>query len=359
MPNNSEFEKWLEQEIPTIPQDQIDKFSDFDSIHAAITGEFSPSDLAEKLSQKVGSKVIGIDSGGGSIRGGVYRIEPDGSLATTSEYSEKTEAENGEGFLSLLERYAAYARENNLPVGISYGGPLEGSRPIYHPKIPELMDELGKKYKGDFANIFTTPLSVLNDGPAGLIRGVDMVYRSGIENPIVFYLINGGGLGLAVYKDGVLYSTEAGHVECAPGLNAENADRPCGIYGNYVCLENVISNKQGMERQWLAKTGNFLTGKEIEDKFRDKDPLAQALFEQVATAQAAMIQGVANVFDVEIDDPRFSIVVHGGMERTPNIRKRTAQILWQNKSPYKNILFTEEFDPNACMYGAALMAESI
>lgn len=354
--DNSVFNEWINKEIPLIPVTQLEKFKDFDSIDAQTIGEFSPSALESTLKERVGDKILGIDSGGGSIRGGVYIVGQDGNLNLTEDYSRSTQAENGEGFLSQLEEFSQYAKENNLPVGMSYGGPLDGTTPRYHPKIPKLMDELAQKYANDFSNIFTTPFKLNNDGPAGLISSVDMVYRQGIVNPVVFYLINGGGLGLAVYKEGVLYSTESGHVESVPELNQGNADRPCGIYGDYVCLENTISNKQGLERQWEKKTGVFLNGKQIENKYRDRDQFAEQLFEQVAIGQAAMVKGVAKVFDVDIESPNFAIVTHGGMQRTPNLRTRMAQILWQEKHPTRQIYFTEEFDQNACMRGAALSA---
>lgn len=352
------FDAWLEKSINPIPVSQLNKFHDITSIDAHRIGEFSPSALARKLSLKTGSKVLGIDLGGGSARGGVYQIEADGSLALTGDFSEATEAENGAGFLAQLERLSLYAEQQNIPVGMSYGGPLDGSKPLFHPKIALLMTELAEKYDGDFANIFKTSATILNDGSAGLVRSVEMVHGTGIENPVVFYLINGGGLGLAVYKDGVLFSTEAGHTECVPDLNKNTATRSCGIYGDHVCLENVISNKQGLERQWLVATGNSLSGREIENMFKEGNPLAELLYEQVAVGQAALIQGVANIFNVDIYDPNFAVVVHGGMQRTPNLRERTAQILWQEKNPSKLIHFTEEFDQNACMHGAALMAEA-
>lgn len=354
--DNARFDLWVEQPLPVMSTAQLDKFSDFDSIHVQEIGTYSPPKLASKLGLLANSKVIGLDLGGGSVRGGVYEVQPDGNLQLTDDSSETTMAENGDGFLALLEKYAEYAGQNKLRVGLSYGGPLDGTKPLYHPKIPTLMDELRAKYDGDFKNVFTTPVSVINDGPAGLIRAVDMVYRSGVENPVVLYLINGGGLGLAVYKDEKIFSTESGHVECVPELNINNVTRPCGIYGDFVCLENVISNKQGLERQWQEKFGTFLNGKEIEDRFRHGDEFAARLFEQTALIQAVLLQGAANVFNVQIGQSNFAVVVHGGIQRTPNIRKRTAQILWQDPDTQKEIPFTEEFDHNACMHGAALEA---
>lgn len=355
MTDNSEFEQWITRPIPTMPDNELALFTDMESIDAQAGVALDHKGLSALLRSYAGTKVMGIDLGGGSVRGRVFVVSKEGSLQVTDDFSRATEAEEGKGFLEQLEAFAAYAKEHNLVVGMSYGGPVDGTIPRRHPKIPKLMEGLQEKYDNDFARVFSTPFALLNDGPAGLLRGVEeVIMYGGDTDPAVLYLINGGGLGVGVFKDGQLYSTEAGHVACVAELNQNDVSRACGLYGDHVCLENIISNKQGLELQWWEHSGERLSGKEIEDCARRGDDFAMNLFEQAALAEATILAGVAKVFALDVKDPRCHVVVHGGMHRTPNLQKRLAQILWQTSEPEKAIIFTEDFDQNACMHGAAL-----
>ena len=345
-----------QQPVPGFCEAQLAKFTDMDSIHAEPDGPFNPAEVLLQLQQMVGKAVVSFECGGGSVRGQSLVVNKEGRTEPNGKYKAEIKSDDGDGFLEKIEEIADYARTNELPVGMAYGGPIDGSKPKFHPKISILMKALQEKYDGDFANIFSTPFTVLNDGPAGIMSAAVEARSHQTDDPTVFYMINGGGLGIGVYKGNQRYSTEAGHTEAVPEFNPYGVTRPCGIYGDYPCLENIISNKQGIEKQWLEQTGERLNGKEIEDKLRARDIFSAELFELVAQVQANMIYGTAKVFDVDIDDPTVEVIAHGGAIRTPGLKERTAQILWQDKSTSRQITFTEDYHPNACEDGAAIAA---
>lgn len=344
----------ISKPVRPLPAAQLSFYTGLNSIHAESAGVFDAQASLEKLRIQTGSKVVAFECGGGSVRGGLYAINESGKFIPDKSFRVKAQNDNGAGFLEQMEALAEFARKHNLPVGMAYGGPLEGSKPLYHPKIAELMDGLRDKYDGDFAKIFYgLRFNVLNDGVAGLAGSVVEVASRHAGDPAIIYLINGGGLGLGVYRNKELIMTEAGHVESAPEMNPNGVTRPCGIYGDFVCMENIISNKQGLERQWHSLTGQKLNGRQIEDQLRAGSETAADLYDLAAMGQAVTIFGASEVFDIDIHEELFQVVVHGSTQRTPGLKERTAQFLWQEEAPKQEILFAEEFSDNACIDGAA------
>lgn len=343
--------------VPPLLDEQLAVFTP-ESIHAQKVGRFNPSEALAALHTKEGERVIGADFGGDKGVTQLFEVR-DGRLVISNGYSDYVQGDHGANYLQSLERTAAFAQEHSIPVGISWGTVLNGTRPSYHPKSEKFLQELQDTYDGDFAALLPTMRACLNDGPAGAISGALEAERTNTVDSLLFP-INGGGLGMAVLENGTLYATEAGHSEGIDALNDYRQTTPCGIFGaKFVCLETLGANKAGIEAQWQELRNQYLRAKDIEDRYKEGDELAGQLYDHSALVVAHMIAGTAQAFDIDITDSRAAIVGHGGAFKFPYYGERIVQILTQHFGAMPEIIMTKDYcDPNsnACMEGAAIAA---
>ncbi|CAN5633590.1 hypothetical protein BH23PAT1_BH23PAT1_2810 [soil metagenome] len=347
----------IEREVPILAGEQLAKFTE-KSIHAEELMDLDPVKSLEKLLSLEGHKVIGADFGGDK---GVTRLftVSQGRLVISDEYEDYIQSSKGDGYLESLERTARFATEHAIPVGISWGAPLDGTKPHYHPKVANFLSGLSEKYSGDFRNLVPTLGACINDGPAGLISGAVEANRSHRATSVLF-AINGGGLGIALLAKNKIYSTEAGHIESVVGLNSYDQQTPCGVFGaEYVCIETLGANKAGIEAQWKQITGEYLRAKDIEDRYKNGNELAGELYDHSAWVVAHLIEGSARAFDIDLSSDTTLIVGHGGAFKFPYYGERIQQILNKAKNaPVKLVMVKDYGDKNynACVDGAALAA---
>ncbi|MDB5165997.1 MAG: hypothetical protein JWM37_69 [Candidatus Saccharibacteria bacterium] len=342
--------------VPELFENQLAKFT-LESIHAQQIADFSPEGAHEVLRSKEGSKVIGADFGGDKGLTRLYVIR-DGRLELDDGYVDYVQGTHGDGYIASLEKTAAFASQNNIPVGISWGAPLEGTQPIFHPKAGHFLQELQDRYDNDFKNIVPTLAACMNDGPAGLISGIIETSKDR-EIDSVLFPINGGGLGMAALVRKGIYAAEAGHIEAIPELNTYSQDTECGVYGaTYVCLEKIGANKSGIEPQWEARNG-YMRARDIEDRFKEGDVFAGELYDHSALVVAHMIVGSAIALGIDLSSETTAIVGHGGGFKFPNYGERVQQIIEKHLGAKPNLIMTHTYgfkDTNACLDGAALAA---
>lgn len=346
-----------ERDIPSLDQTQLQKFT-FKSIHAENVMPFNAHQALNILAKKEGVQVIGADFGGDKGVAQLYTVK-DGRLQVDEAYKNYTQGTGGEGYLALLEDANTYAASHGIKIGISWGGPLAGSEPEYHPKFKIFHEELAVKYPGGITEAVPTLVTCVNDGMAGLISGaIEATKVFDVDN--VLFPINGGGLGMAVLTDSTAYSTEAGHVEAVPALNTYNQDKPCGVFGaEYLCIETLGANKAGIEVQWEAQTGEYLRARDIETKYKEGDKFAGDLYDHSAWVVAHMIAGTASAFNIDLMSDKTAVVGHGGGFKFPHYGERVTQILETGLGGKLNFITTNEYgstQTNACLDGAALGA---
>lgn len=343
--------------VPVLLERQLDKFTHA-SIQSSDLSHFDSSRSMAILAQKEGARIIGADFGGDKGQTQLFVVQ-DGSLVPDPSYSDYVQGDHGAGYLASLEKTAVYASEHNIPVGISWGAPLDGTRPIFHPKAKVFFAELAERYDNDFANVVPTLSACYNDGPAGLISGLIEANRQQPTSSVLFP-INGGGIGMAAFHDSILYAVEAGHVEGIAELNRYNQDEACGVYGaDYTCLERFGANKVGIEAQWLAHSGSRLRARDIEDRYKAGDMFAGELYDNSALVLAHVIQGTANVFGIDLTDSAAAVVGHGGAFKFPYYGERVLQILEHHNGAPIRLIMTKDYgsrESNACLDGAALAA---
>lgn len=319
---------------------------------------FNSREAVEAIKASEGAHVIGADFGGDKGISQLFKVS-NGIFAVDPAFKEYAQGNGGESYAEILRKTEEFAANHNIPVGISWGAPLDGTKPLFHPKVDVFLSELKDKYSGDFKKIMPHLGIVMNDGPAGLVSGAVEAYRTfGAEN--VLFPINGGGLGMAVLKDGIIYSAEAGHVKAIDALNKYNQTTACGVFGaQYTCVEMLGANKAGIEVQWQARTGSYMRARDIEDRYKNGDEFAGELYDNSALIEAHLIAGVAQAFDIDLFDSKTAIVGHGGAFKFPAYGDRVVQILSKDKEDSPQFIMTKDFgnpDTNACLDGAAIAA---
>lgn len=343
-------------EIPKLNNDQLAKFT-MESIYAKEVMKFDPVQAVQVLEAKSGTKVIGADFGGDKGVSQLFEIV-NGTLQLDDSFRQYKQGSGGEGYLEVLKEAENFAAQNGIGIGISWGTPVDGTKPGYHSKIDAFYNELSSQYDGDFANLVPHLTIALNDGPAGLISGAVEAYRElGAKN--ILFPINGGGLGMGVLKDGVMYATEAGHVEALSELNIFNRTGECGIFDQkFICIEMLGANKAGIEPQWMDQTGQEVSARQIETLFLEGNELAGKIYDHSALIMAHMVVGTANAFGIDLSSSETAIVGHGGGFKFPHYGDRVSQII-ANEGHTPHLIMTKDFGnehSNACLDGAAIAA---
>src|SRR5947209_1349262 len=98
-------EQLTSRPVPALSARQLEKFSDFESIHAQSAGHFDAVNTAQQLQAKVGQRMVAFECGGGSVRGGSFVVDASGSIVADSVLNEKTESDDGAGFLTQMEAF--------------------------------------------------------------------------------------------------------------------------------------------------------------------------------------------------------------------------------------------------------------
>ncbi|MGH7241666.1 MAG: ROK family protein [Candidatus Saccharimonadales bacterium] len=346
-----------EFDVPALVQAQLDAYT-LEAIHSQPVMAFDSAAAVDTLQAHEGKVVIAGDFGGdkGSLLS--FSIQS-GSLQLTPAYQDKIQGDAGAGYLDALKHAMAQAEAQGLPFGLSWGGPLDGAKPVNFAKFATFMHDMRVAGCDDFRQLSPSLKAVLNDGPAGLISGAVEAYKR-YQATNVLFIINGGGIGLGVLKGNTIYATEAGHVEAAQALNTYDQTDACGVFGaTHVCVERLGANKAGIEAQWQAEKGSYMRARDIEDQYKAGDAFAAELYDHSALVLAHVLQGSAQALDIDLASPATVIVGHGGAFKFPSYGNRIGQILQKHLGSPVQLLMTKDYgDPasNACLDGAAIAA---
>lgn len=342
---------WLRDlPVPGLLPEQL-RFFTLKSLRAKRVRNFNVRMSLRSLQAGDGQKIIAIDIGGDKLSAS-YFVVRDGSVEYVREVA-SCQADGGAGYLATLVELSERARTEATPVGISFAGPLDGTRLAAAPNLPEFLAEFQHGYDGDFARLFPS-VQVANDAVAGLIAGAVEAARRYPAARDVIYVINGSGLGGAMLADDVIYAMEPGHVEVAESLNGFGQRKECGLGGaRHVCVEAVAASKAGVEDIWCQRTLRRLSGREISARYQGGDQLALGLYDNSARITAHVIRGVTQAFGIGADPSRVAVVCHGGIFHVPGYGDRVIDIL-DGIDAAPRFLFTREFSPNACLEGAAV-----
>jgi predicted NBD/HSP70 family sugar kinase len=339
--------------IPDLLDSQLDGFTAA-SVQATQTRAFDPNVAAKALAAMSAARVTAVDIGGDKLMSSAYTVA--GGVLSQDAPPVRLRSTSGVGYLDLLEEVSNLAVDRSASFGVSYAGPVRGSRILGGLNLANFVQEFQTRYDGDFARL--NPRAVLvNDGEGGLLAAaLEAVTRyPAVRNVIL--VINGSGLGCAVLKDGVVFTTEVGHVPVVAPLNPFGQRKPCGMHGaTYVCMENVAASKAGIEDIWRQQRGQRAGGLEVAAARAEGDELALRLYENSAWVTAHAIKGIAKTLDL-IDDWAATVIVgHGGTFQVSGYADRVRTILETDMASPAAIFVTTDFSVNACIDGAAIAA---
>ncbi|HUZ53478.1 MAG TPA: ROK family protein [Streptosporangiaceae bacterium] len=295
---------------------------------------------------------MAIDIGGDKLIANMYSVQQGRLVHEGSPMTKKRTG--GAGYIEVLKDASDYARANSVPMGISYAGPIQGTRVLAGVNVPVFIREFQENYGGDFSEI-KSDITLVNDAEAGLLAASLEAVRRYPGSRNFIYVINGSGIGGAVLRGDEIIATEAGHIEIDNALNTFAQRSQCGLFGaTYVCLERVGASKAGIEDIWTQQRGQELTGEEIAWAYRSGDELALRLYDSSAFVTAHIVKGIAGALDV-LDEWHSTMVVgHGGTFKVPGYGERVRSIVAEDLSSEVRLLMTKDFSFNACLDGAAI-----
>jgi predicted NBD/HSP70 family sugar kinase len=339
----------LEQRpIPELFPHQLEKF-DLKLIHPMATAVFRPQ-LEE------GALAIGVDIAAENLTAYEFSVV-NSRLAIGRKVLEIINDFNGIGYLDKLRDVARQAGDE-IPVGISLAGPVEGTVPGYSDNVSVFSEELAQHYSGDLARLFPTLRAVENDANAGLWAASLNALQEHRARDVI-YIINDLGMNASVLRAGMLYSLEAGHAELVPQLNPHNQSKKCWFHNrDHVCVEAVAAAKGGIEDILTGALRRRPTHDEARSLYFAGDPLTIELYDNSANVSAHMVQGLAIEMDIKLASPETAVVCHGEIFNFPGYSERLKQIIEARTGGPVNLYSTSEFSENASLEGAALTALS-
>ena len=236
---------------------QIARFT-IESVRASTTRSFDPRLVLAAFSASGGSEVMAVDIGGDKLIASRYVVRQ-GSLRQERPQLTR-DGGGGYDYIEALEDVVGLARASDMPVGVSYAGPVQGSRVLAGVNVPVFLSELQSRYGGDFGQI-DDRITLVNDAEAGLLAASLEAFRRYPQARNIIYVINGSGIGCAVLRRNEIITTEAGHVEADRALNDLSQRSQCGMLGaSFVCLERIGASKAGIEDIWARRRGYPLSG---------------------------------------------------------------------------------------------------
>ena len=336
-------------QFSALAHEQVSLFTR-ESIRAKPSMTFDTGLLRERL-ENGNHRITAIDIGGSKITSAVFTINQDSS-ANTDEVT--LQSRNGEGYLNFLQEVGQKSDKQSMPVGISVGAVIEGTKLIRTSHMPTLLKDL-EQFDGDFSRVIPSLKTVVNDSVSGTIGSLMETRRQYPNTKRIIYLTNGSGLGAAVLTNDMIWSMEPGHIETLPELNPYGAKTTCVFTNTETSCLHAVTSGIGIENIYLQQTQEKVDGEELARRLSHGDKLAEKLYKNSAMLTAITIKGIASAFDMFANPSETTIVCHGGTFNVDEYRESVSQFLKSGLQFDPQVLFTKDLK-NPCLEGAALAA---
>ena len=172
---------------------------------------------------------------------------------------------------------------------------------------------------------------IYNDALAGVAGSVSHLQSLGEKVSNLIFIINGSGLGGAIYAKGSYYQAEPGHYPIISRLNPFNRTTICEQTptASFTCAEKIASGVAGIQDTWTTTLNhNPKPANEILSLVNSA-PQAKKLVLNSANVTAHTIIGTANAMDIDLNDKTSHIVYHGGLFKNSWYTQQTTQFLHQ------------------------------
>jgi glucokinase len=257
---------------------------------------------ANGASTKKKEWVLAYDLGGTKVAAGVV----DSSGRVVTEVREPVQLERGKE--AVFEQLARLGKQlmANYPgikrAGIASAGPLDPIGGVLLDPT-NFASPSGTWGNVPLASIMTrklgVPTALENDAAAAMLAEHWIGAAKGYKNAMILTLGTGLGTGIIcnneLVRAGHYFHPEAGHIILK--MNDETA--PCGC-GNLGCAEGYLSGRN-FARRARTRFGNpSLTGKDITELARKRDPRALAAFDEYAHLMAIAIHNYVVLYCPEI-----------------------------------------------------------
>lgn len=391
-------DRLLAYPVPGIPSEQLNYYRR-ENLQMRPAGSFNVAETIALQQRSVGTRVGYYDVGADKAAAGILEVGKDGNFGVLVNMDPRIKQdgeEGGTGYVAFGEDARAMFNANGvLIVGTSFAGPTRGTQPEVATNIRVMKRDLDSRYHGDLAELFqpaepASPEDKVtvagdNDGVAALVAATIEARKRNPQVERVYSFIFGGGNGGSISEidpitDVVqLIASEPGHVPVIPEMNPFGRVEACGQdtsrFKDETCIEKVGGSGEGVEKTFLQETGLALKGIEISEIHQNRDGLysdelsekATRIYDAaarvVATEAVGMDQalGPVEVGGKPLDPANTTIVIHGGLTKTPGVAERIGQILRAHMEQLgydhvPDIIYTKDFSDNACADGAATMA---
>jgi predicted NBD/HSP70 family sugar kinase len=343
--------------VPSLVEEQLDLITP-ETLHTTCIGPFDAKAALLEIKKHVNEGVLVVDIGGKAMKVAIVRFDREGRPVINGAGNFATvPCENGGAnyLTALLNALRIYDCQR---VGVSVAGVVKDGELERSPNL-QAFDEAVRQVGGVESLVGTRQHSVHNDAATGVMAATvgALARRPDVGN--VIYVINGGGLGGAVFKEGNVWAMEPGHIMAMPELNPFDVTRPCGMFNNtYTCLEAVAASGAGIENTWFALTGKRLEGRDIAELMCEGNENARMLYNNSALAMAHVINGIGRAMNLGNQDT--TVVLHGGAFMTAGLPERIKQILdkaTMESGVDMDVVTARELNlGNACLAGAGIAA---
>lgn len=255
---------------------------------------------------------IGIDVGGTKIAAIV--LGPDDTVLFEDRLP--TPKNDYQGVLAAISTLVARARRVTGPhaqVGLGIPGSVSPATGVVQNANSTWMNN--RDFHTDIERRLGQPVKIAND--ANCLALSEARDGAGKGKEVVFAVIIGTGCGGAVVVNNKLLTGrhaiagEWGHTPL-PWARATETPGPQCWCGQKGCLELWVSGS-GMERDFTAKTGKYLTAADIHTLAADGQPACQSVLENHTDRLARGLALISNIIDPDV------IILGGGLSNMPHL----------------------------------------
>ncbi|MFA7001886.1 MAG: ROK family protein, partial [Candidatus Omnitrophota bacterium] len=267
-------------------------------------------------------------------------------------YRRRIATEQEKGCQAILERIAALAAElsgkaRGFPTTLGIGTPGSVSKRTGLLRNSNTVCLNGRPFCRDLEALLGRRFAVEND--ANCFAMAEAMFGAGRGKRLVFGVIMGTGCGGGIVIDGHVH-TGLQRIGGEWGHSCMDPNGPLCYCGQRGCVETFISGG-GLERRFLAETGEKAGLRDIVARYRKSDLQATAFMESFFRSFGRAMANLINILDPDV------IVLGGGVSNIEELTTRgveeTAKVVFSDS--LETPIVRHALGDSAGVIGAALI----